>query len=233
MQSNYKLNCLVPGGDLSHIFEIKIAPTESVSALKELFKEKQKHAFRDVDANRLDLWKVDLSIDGTLEHNINNLELDPKKSLLPVAEMLEVFDNPPKRRHLHIVVKRPPAVVPSFNLNCLVLGDDPSHIFEIKIAPTESVSALKKVIKAEKTPQFDDVPADHLTLWKIDINLGEDEQLDLPDDAEELKPVTPLSKVFLVTPEDEHLHIMVLRPPILVPPQYVNPPAHSAQGQKC
>jgi hypothetical protein len=58
MQSNYKLNCLVSGGDLSHIFEIKIAPTESVSALKELIKEKQKHAFRDVDANRLDLWKV-------------------------------------------------------------------------------------------------------------------------------------------------------------------------------
>ena len=69
--------------------------------------------------------------------------------------------------------------------------------------------------------------------FKVDINLGEDEQLDLPDDAEELKPVTPLSKVFLVTPEDEHLHIMVLRPPILVPPQSVNPPAHSAQGQKC
>ena len=57
--------------------------------------------------------------------------------------------------------------------------------------------------------------------------------MDLPDDAEELKPVASLSKVFLVTPEDEHLHIMVLRPPILVPPQSVNPPAHSAQGQKC
>ena len=69
--------------------------------------------------------------------------------------------------------------------------------------------------------------------FKVDINLGEDEQLDLPDDAEELKPVAPLSKVFLVTPEDEHLHITVLRPPILVPPRSVNPPAHSAQGQKC
>jgi hypothetical protein len=49
----------------------------------------------------------------------------------------------------------------------LVLGDDPSHIFEIKIAPTESVSALKELIKEKKSPQFDDVPADYLKLWKV------------------------------------------------------------------
>ena len=58
MQCNYKLNCLVSGDAPSNIFEIKIAPTESVSALKELIKEKQKPQFDHVPANRLDLWKV-------------------------------------------------------------------------------------------------------------------------------------------------------------------------------
>jgi len=72
-----------------------------------------------LDADNLILWKVDLPVDATLEHNINNLELDPKKSLLPVAEMLEVFDNPPKRRHLHTVVKRPPAGELSVNIVAL------------------------------------------------------------------------------------------------------------------
>jgi len=57
MCSDYKLNCLVLGDNHSHIFEIKIAPTESVSALKDLIKEK-KHAFRDVDADGLKLWNV-------------------------------------------------------------------------------------------------------------------------------------------------------------------------------
>ncbi|KAG1856707.1 hypothetical protein DFJ58DRAFT_659315 [Suillus subalutaceus] len=51
-------------------------------------------------------------------------------------------------------------------LNCLVSGDDPRfHIFPIKIARTESVSDLKKLIKEEKRPEFNTVAADHLKLW--------------------------------------------------------------------
>jgi hypothetical protein len=55
----------------------------------------------------------------------------------------------------------------NFKLNCLVLGDDPSRIFEIKIAPTENVSALRDIIKKERTPQFDYAPASHLELWEV------------------------------------------------------------------
>ncbi|KAG1887281.1 hypothetical protein F4604DRAFT_1721175 [Suillus subluteus] len=51
-------------------------------------------------------------------------------------------------------------------LNCLVLGDDPwIHIFSIKIARTESVGDLKKLIKEEKRPEIDAVAADRLKLW--------------------------------------------------------------------
>ena len=58
MQSNYKLNCLVSGGDPSDIFEIKIAPTEGVSALKKVIKDEKNHTFRNADADHLKLWKV-------------------------------------------------------------------------------------------------------------------------------------------------------------------------------
>jgi hypothetical protein len=58
MQSNYKLNCLVSGCDLSNIFQINIAPTESVSALRELIKEKKKPEFDKVDADYLKLCKA-------------------------------------------------------------------------------------------------------------------------------------------------------------------------------
>jgi hypothetical protein len=57
----------------------------------------------------------------------------------------------------------------NFNLNCLVLGDDPSRIFTMKVASTESVSAFKDLIKAWRTPRFDDVPAERLDLWDVSV----------------------------------------------------------------
>ena len=52
-------------------------------------------------------------------------------------------------------------------LKCLVLGDDSKYIFEIKIAPTESVNALQNAIKEDRRPLFDHVPANHLDLWNV------------------------------------------------------------------
>ena len=48
------------------------ASTESVSALKELIKDKKKYAFEHVDANTLDIFKVSFPVDddlvATLKH---------------------------------------------------------------------------------------------------------------------------------------------------------------------
>jgi hypothetical protein len=52
-------------------------------------------------------------------------------------------------------------------LNCWVLGDDPDHVFTVKITGTENVSALKEEIKNKKRPVFDHIPADSLKLWKV------------------------------------------------------------------
>ncbi|KAG1831185.1 vacuole effluxer Atg22 like-domain-containing protein [Suillus subalutaceus] len=70
-----------------------------------------------------------------------------------------------------------------YKLNSIVLGNDPCRVFEIKIAPTESVSTLQKVIKDAKKPQFDRVAADgleiwlsnadDLIIWKVKINLND------------------------------------------------------------
>ena len=50
-----------------------------------------------------------------------------------------------------------------------MLGDDASHIFPIKIAKSDTVGDLRKLIKEEKRPAFDHVPADTLVLWKVSI----------------------------------------------------------------
>jgi hypothetical protein len=52
-------------------------------------------------------------------------------------------------------------------LNCIVFGDNHRHVFEIKISPKESVSALQKSIKDVKKQRFGHVDADCLELWKV------------------------------------------------------------------
>lgn len=122
------------------------------------------------------------------------------------------------------LIRSLPVGYPSIHLNCLILDDDPSHIFSVKILQTDTVSNLKKVIKEENKHEFDGVDAKHLKLWKasdlrprsgklvlmhisykVDIDPEKKEKLDLPDDAKELKPLT-------VGPEDGHLHILVQHP---------------------
>lgn len=54
---------------------------------------------------------------------------------------------------------------PQLDLNCLVLGT--GCVFLVKVAKSEMVGGLKKAIKKEKEPEFDDYAANHLNLWKV------------------------------------------------------------------
>ena len=86
---------------------------------------------------------------------------------------------------------------PQLNLNCLVLGHDPSRIFPIEIAEGKTVGALKDAIKDKKEHAFQHVDADALLLWKVSIpvdrNVTENlSKLNFVDD-ESLLPVEELS----------------------------------------
>jgi hypothetical protein len=102
----------------------------------------------------------------------------------------------------------------TLELNCLVSGDDPSHIFTIEIADARNVSALKDAIKEKKKPAFDHIPADTLILWKSSFPVDESLQENLRKFVGEkpLSPVNKLSKVFSNV-HDTHLHIVVGCPP--------------------
>ena len=99
----------------------------------------------------------------------------------------------------------------------MVLGDDPRHVFPVKVATIESVGALREAIKDKKKNVFQHVDADALVLWKVSIpvdrNLkGEINNLELPDE-ESLSPVEELSEIFSGVPIRKHLHIIVRSPP--------------------
>ena len=105
----------------------------------------------------------------------------------------------------------------NLELNCFLFDDDPSQVFPVKIAITESVGTLRDAIKDKKTLSLHHVDADALTLWKVSIPVNDGfsqnvKKVELMDE-EALSPVDRLSKVFFVQPEDRHLHIVVRSPP--------------------
>ena len=105
---------------------------------------------------------------------------------------------------------------PLLSLNCLVLGEQRSHIFPIKIDWTESVGWLRKSIKEDKSHLFKHVDARDLVLWRffkaVDGNLERNLEESNFHEQDQLSPVEKLSKVFPALPDESHLHIVVGRP---------------------
>lgn len=90
-------------------FSVKIDENETIDILKELIKEKKKNDFHDIDADKLKLWKVNISIEDTSA--LENLVLENNKEkgvqeLLPMDDIADFFSAPPKK-HIHVIVERP------------------------------------------------------------------------------------------------------------------------------
>jgi Crinkler effector protein N-terminal domain len=105
----------------------------------------------------------------------------------------------------------------TLELNCLVLGDDPSHLFTVKISDTEYVSILKDEIWKKKKNAFNGVDANTLVLWEVSFPFGDNIQqiLDKFKPVKELalrRPASRLSSVFHYLPKDEHIHILIRHP---------------------
>ncbi|GJJ67990.1 hypothetical protein EMPS_00336 [Entomortierella parvispora] len=103
----------------------------------------------------------------------------------------------------------------NLTLFCLVEGD--STPFPIKIELTSSIGELKDEIKLKKTPEFDDIAADRLTLWRVSIPvapLNERRSVSLKDfnSAAELDPTDDVSDVFKETPPKKTIHVIVQPP---------------------
>ena len=99
-------------------------------------------------------------------------------------------------------------------LVCYVRGDDHTCVFHVKINKTEFVADLKKAIKKEKSPIFDDITADSLRLWKASVPITRDLKKDvdapnlLNDDS---LPYGILSEIFLSDLEKKSVHIIIGR----------------------
>ncbi|KAF9310445.1 hypothetical protein BG003_008544 [Podila horticola] len=104
-------------------------------------------------------------------------------------------------------------------LFCLQNGESASSVFPVNLSPDDSIGNLKKLIKTEKAPEFDDIAADKLTLWRVSIPITDGDELPIlldnvaDKDKKKLRPVTRLSKVFPANIPEETINIIVQRPP--------------------
>jgi hypothetical protein len=103
-------------------------------------------------------------------------------------------------------------------LNCLVLGDDPTRIFTIDIEDAKKVSTLKELIKDKNKPTFDHVPAHSLNIYHVSFSVDHGLNTKLKgfrpkEERDRLlsNSVKRLKGVF-GHPVDEHLHVIIERP---------------------
>ncbi|PVF90964.1 hypothetical protein CPB86DRAFT_477979 [Serendipita vermifera] len=107
----------------------------------------------------------------------------------------------------------------NYTINCLLkLGDDIS-VLQIKIASNESVAALKDWIKEKKPNGLNNIDADTLKLYRIDMiydkNLVDNVNRKMAENPAELdNPTMDLSEIFSETPKKKMVHILVKAPEI-------------------
>ena len=99
------LNCYLLGDDPDQIFTVKVSETDNVSTLKDLIKEKNAFALKDVDAKVLKIWRVDLAIPN-LKKSLDEITFDDTNSLSPVDVLSDVF-LAPTRKHVHVIIESP------------------------------------------------------------------------------------------------------------------------------
>ncbi|OAQ23273.1 hypothetical protein K457DRAFT_234897 [Linnemannia elongata AG-77] len=106
------------------------------------------------------------------------------------------------------------------NLFCLVDGEGTSNAFSVKVASTDTVDGLKKLIKAEKTNKFSDFDADQFTLWRVSIpvvpaNRHKPIFLNEIESPVELDPTDDVSEAFPSRNKlpKKTIHVIVQRPP--------------------
>ncbi|KAI7829763.1 hypothetical protein BC939DRAFT_523399 [Gamsiella multidivaricata] len=113
--------------------------------------------------------------------------------------------------------------MPDLTLFCLTDGEPISNAFPVSIPSMDAIGNLKDLIKAKKTPKFDDLAADELTLWRVSVpvvatNIRNAVFLNEINSKTELSPMDDVSGVFPNTLAKKTIHIIVQRPSRAQPP---------------
>ncbi|KAF9315303.1 hypothetical protein BG003_003172 [Podila horticola] len=96
------LFCLVDGE--STPFPVEIESTKTIGELKKAIKAEKVNDFSDVDADKLTLWKVSISVLPKKERKEISLADIPSKE--ETDDVSDVFKEQPPKKTIHIIVRR-------------------------------------------------------------------------------------------------------------------------------
>ncbi|KAH7883441.1 hypothetical protein F5I97DRAFT_1815674 [Phlebopus sp. FC_14] len=198
--STLTLDCWVYGTDPEKIFSVEIPRQLTVAQLKEAIKLKKPVRFRDADPDDLALYKTSFPDEEATLLNLSQFPSSPES-------------REPSETLLPLIVVDAPA--PHMTVNCWVRGQDLSTVFSVEIAPTKTVSILKRAIKDENLTRLRDIDANGLALYKVSIlekDLEETVKGLAFDHGEPLLATATLSEVFPDAPRGGHVHIIVEAP---------------------
>ncbi|CAG8623523.1 7273_t:CDS:2, partial [Paraglomus brasilianum] len=99
----------------------------------------------------------------------------------------------------------------TYTLICQLVSYPKGMPFSVEIGRNMIVDKLKKLIKAEKSPQLNHIAADELTLWKVEIPYKE--KICDTDLTEELNSLRKIFHYWETEPPEMHIHVLVGLPP--------------------
>jgi hypothetical protein len=104
----YKFFCLLD--NLGGPFSVKIDKTETVDDLRKKITQEKRVDLADVDADHLNLYLGDIPTDkpGYMERAYAKFkELSEVDLLSPLDELEIIFESPPARQTIHILIRYP------------------------------------------------------------------------------------------------------------------------------
>ncbi|KAF8656989.1 hypothetical protein AX16_002300, partial [Volvariella volvacea WC 439] len=106
MSNPISLFCLIYGEPFARAFEIELGREKTISALKELIIAKKPNYFQSIDADQLDLWKVEIPVTDD-DETPQKPELDDEDILSPTKKIGKLFPVEPAEDHVHIIIQGP------------------------------------------------------------------------------------------------------------------------------
>ncbi|KAF9119142.1 hypothetical protein BGX30_004059 [Mortierella sp. GBA39] len=156
MAKQMKAICLVDGETTWNTFSVMVSSEDTVGGLKILIKTEKTNDFRNLDADKLTLWRVSIPIiDGNEEIPIrfDDVADKDKKKLRPVTRLSKVFPDDLPEDMIHIIVKLPPpaqkkSTIATFTVT--VKGSSSIIVQWVTDTTTATLDELRRQIYAKK-----------------------------------------------------------------------------------
>ncbi|CAG8530466.1 22160_t:CDS:2 [Dentiscutata erythropus] len=109
MSDSINLFCLNQGESTEKLFVVDIEKDKTVAHLRKAIKKEKEIFYRNIDANDLVIWKVNIPVnDGDMQTNFaleNNKEKGVQKLDCPVNKISDIFTETPATDHIHIIIE--------------------------------------------------------------------------------------------------------------------------------